>query len=705
MANQNGKVASAIHCQAQVSFSTKQAKENTRDKCDRKAYEKKNASGGHHYDYSRKKLNFCVVKGEDGKPTIRPLRELTAQHLMQRYVGRLAELDFKAYREDAKVHANSYIDWVFSGDHDRMCEMAYGGQKVDFTLKHDNGHVRVMPEIEAWAMDVYQFACAKFGEENVFGFEVHLDETTPHAHLNAIPVAKRKMRGRSSFLYAHKDDGTKTITSAEYRNLNSSERKNYIKTDKQERNDKECVSYSGLMGETKEARRLYLRNFHTEFYEKVGVKYGLERGDYAEDLTDKQRANRRHKSATELEEEHLIEEDREEKVAELKALDDAISKMQSEKERLDKVTGIGAKVQRLFGFGDSVENEQRVQDAEQRADTAETQASDAISQMNIAIHEREEAEESARKAKAEAERMAKKAKEKELAAKQAKEKYDVTAEAIRKEVVADMRKGYASEREGKVPADEFNTPYKLGQYAARLRTENDSVRAENKSLLSARDENETLRSQVSQMQTKVDDYDRMSEAKTRAENDASRYRSLSDANRQRADRAEGELRYILSFPEIKTFLDQIKKNLATFKTLLMQWINDGRKAIREFASPKNTLSDFSRDQQQRIFKGILAQTHIDGLDATKDGDRHAATEHLMKDIDWSGTTDFRMDIARKRAFQFSDALRNMLDLIVNIVKAFTQCSDGRTSITTSLGSNTAADTLSNWRGNSITARR
>ena len=77
----------------------------------------------------------------------------------------------------------------------------------------------------------------------------------------------------------------------------------------------------------------------------------------------------------------------------------------------------------------------------------------------------------------------------------------------------------------------------------------------------------------------------------------------------------------------------------------------------------------------------------------------------MKDIDWSGTTDFRMDIARKRAFQFSDALRNMLDLIGNIVKAFAQCSDGRTSITTSLGSNAAADTLSNWRGNSITAGR
>ena len=77
----------------------------------------------------------------------------------------------------------------------------------------------------------------------------------------------------------------------------------------------------------------------------------------------------------------------------------------------------------------------------------------------------------------------------------------------------------------------------------------------------------------------------------------------------------------------------------------------------------------------------------------------------MKDIDWSGTTDFRMDIARKRAFQFSDALKTMLDLIVNIVKAFAQCSDGRTSVTTSLGSNGAAYTLSNWRGNSITTGR
>ena len=34
-----------------------------------------------------------------------------------------------------------------------------------------------------------------YGKENVIGFEVHLDETEPHAHVNIVPVAMMKQRG------------------------------------------------------------------------------------------------------------------------------------------------------------------------------------------------------------------------------------------------------------------------------------------------------------------------------------------------------------------------------------------------------------------------------------------------------------------------------------------------------------------------------
>ena len=55
-----------------------------------------------------------------------------------------------------------------------------------------------MNEIEQWAIDLYDWMTKKYGEENIIGFDVHLDETTAHCHATIIPVvmSTEKKTGR-----------------------------------------------------------------------------------------------------------------------------------------------------------------------------------------------------------------------------------------------------------------------------------------------------------------------------------------------------------------------------------------------------------------------------------------------------------------------------------------------------------------------------
>lgn len=330
------KVArSAIHAQPQNTFSPLQANENTRDKWDRSRYEKKNEDTSHHYDITRKKLNFVVTA--EG---IKPLDTTNTQKLYGRYIERLAELNFKAYDPTAANQPNSYIDWVFSGDHDAMAKLAFGDQEVDFSLKNSNAHIRRMPAFEQYARDVYDFACMKFGKENVIGVEAHLDETTPHVHVNVIPVAMRQQKGRASYLYVNRNDPSKTITSKQYKALNSQARKEWERSTQLERKEILAVSYSGLIGETRAERGKYLKQFHTDFFEKVGKKYGLERGRPRETLSEEELKEVRHMTAAEL------EAKRQEKIQELKDLDKKIDEMQQN-------AGKGAKFLSWMGVSDT----------------------------------------------------------------------------------------------------------------------------------------------------------------------------------------------------------------------------------------------------------------------------------------------------------------------------------------------------------------
>ena len=227
----NTDIKQAMHVEAGKSFGTAEANENERhwndDKIDRK-----NQDPTNHYDKTRMKLNFEI--GPDGK--VHPLG-YQEKSLEVRLQERLTELGWKPFKPDSKIQPNCCAKFIFGGNHDRTLEMAFGTQTVNLDKGADNSHLQRCPEIEQWAKDVYDWCAKRYGQENIIGFQVHLDESSPHIHALIVPVGQRAKNGR------------------------------------------ECVMWSAKFGKDRFEYGRILREMHTSLYEEVGSKYGLERGD------------------------------------------------------------------------------------------------------------------------------------------------------------------------------------------------------------------------------------------------------------------------------------------------------------------------------------------------------------------------------------------------------------------------------------------
>ena len=230
----NTDIKQAMHVEAGKSFGTAEANENERhwndDKIDRK-----NQDPTNHYDKTRMKLNFEI--GPDGK--VHPLG-YQEKSLEVRLQERLTELGWKPFKPDSKIQPNCCAKFIFGGNHDRTLEMAFGNQTVNLDKGADNSHLQRCPEIEQWAKDVYDWCVKRYGQKNIIGFQVHLDESSPHIHALIVPVGQRAKSGR------------------------------------------ECVMWSAMFGKNRYEYGRILREMHTSLYEEVGSKYGLERGDSIE---------------------------------------------------------------------------------------------------------------------------------------------------------------------------------------------------------------------------------------------------------------------------------------------------------------------------------------------------------------------------------------------------------------------------------------
>jgi hypothetical protein len=115
-----------------------------------------------------------------------------------------------------------------------MRKLAFGQQKVDFSKgpQVDNSQLRREQPIEDWALAIYDFMVKRYGKDNIVGFDVHLDESTPHAHVTIIPIAPNGKLSFKHFFGKNKWEASKIMT-----------------------------------------------QLHDDLYEEVSSKFGLERGE------------------------------------------------------------------------------------------------------------------------------------------------------------------------------------------------------------------------------------------------------------------------------------------------------------------------------------------------------------------------------------------------------------------------------------------
>ena len=325
------------------SLSSGEANENERRGWNEKTYRQKNKRPFNNYDWSRCGLNFEIV---DGK--IVPLGSQTTS-LYGRYTDRLKNLDFRQYKTGASNQQHTYVELILSGSTERMQQIAFGDQKVDFTRnpqEWNNWGVTRTKDIEEWAMDCYKFVCKKYGAENIIGFEVHLDETEPHIHVNIVPTALMQQRGNVSGYHKIDADGNPTtytkgkhvgevikISEKKYGALSPEKQQEYRPN---ERGTIRTISYSTYFGRTLAERSQKLSELHDDYYAQVGCKWGLERGDVWADLPELERRKRRHRTKQQAFEEEQAIKNKEKVHNETNAATEKLKAVEQELETTEK---------------------------------------------------------------------------------------------------------------------------------------------------------------------------------------------------------------------------------------------------------------------------------------------------------------------------------------------------------------------------------
>lgn len=138
------------------------------------------------YDRTRDHLNFEIAQGG----VVRPIDK--TRSVGEKIAARLAACGITDPNQGRNTpNIRIAAKFIFGGSRERMHELAFGNQKVDLAKGADNSHIKRCKDIEGWAQDIYRFACNKWGEDNIAGFYVHLDETNPHIHCCVLPITEQ----------------------------------------------------------------------------------------------------------------------------------------------------------------------------------------------------------------------------------------------------------------------------------------------------------------------------------------------------------------------------------------------------------------------------------------------------------------------------------------------------------------------------------
>ena len=641
------------------SFSSQVGNEAERRGWDEKRYQLKNADidKNNHYNYSRKRLNFEIVKG--GK--IVPLGSQSVP-LHERLQHRLDELGFKPYM-DAKrpdqVSRNSpncTVGIIFSGDHDVLNRLAFGEQKLNTSDPNaDHSKVVLQKGIYDWALDTYRFACEKWGEENVIGFDVHCDETSIHAHVQTVPVEQVRKRGRIGSRYIHKDNPEKVLSTKEWRALPKEERDNYTKSEAA-KGVVERVSYAKVWGERTKDKSQYLSQLHTDYYNKVGHKYGLARGFSYDELSEEEKRGRKHKNKV------VLEAERQAKVALDKVEKYAVLATIDKKELTIPLLNIKAPVQEAMNavkkelaipiptlIGQKTWREERV---------ANIYA--AIKALVAAVN---------------AER-------------------DKQNEDVRKSV----NKTYT---------------YYMQNLNKQIE-ENKSLRAENDAL---KTENHKVKQRISQLDEKA--VERVTTQLVYAKEELASVKSYNTTLMEMYNDLKARWNAIWQEPEMTDAWRRVearKEEGAKEKArqeaeakresmarqnryigVLDKFIHEGHEALSSFA--KTDRINFNEKESASIYYGIMASAvkHNIGLDSK--ASIESAAKRFLSDKPWHGITDFKQECVTNwtklfatNEVQFTD---NAIDNFLAFVDHMSCSADTYVSLG---GSNGCADQLTNWDG-------
>lgn len=671
----------AIHVGAPAkSFSLAEGNEPERREWDETTYRLKNQDKNNHYDFSRKQLNFEI----NSKGQIVPLGSNPVP-LHERLKQRLDELGFKPYKDknnplgNPDNSPNCTVGIIVSGDHDVLARLAFGDQDVDYTIRRSNAGIRLQQGIKDWAMDTYQWACRRWGAENIIAFDVHNDETTPHIHIQTIPVARTKARGRASVKYVRKDDKTKVLSQKEWKKLPEKLRAEYIRTE-QERREKESVSYARVWGEDKYAVGRTYHQMHTDYYNEVGRKYGLERGEDISILPVEERRGRVHKNKAVLEAERQAKEsiakseaDKEQLVLQKNRLEGEVGQIQQKKKELD------GKITLLMDYADKLDIKK--EDLKVPALKTSEIVTDAIKAINGEL-------DAAIPAFKQKEWRAQRKSAIKTILTNMQDEIFKTQELKEKEILELGRSLYNSA---------MKKTAELIKQNKILHAENESKQKENEEL---KMENDELRTKISMMdetaisnlrKQKNTEIQRLQDQLSESRRTASYYEVMAEREKKRADNAEGLINDVFSIPKIKEIWN-IQQNIRNFERQLTTWINNALDAIMAFA--RLHLSIFTPEQEKHIAYGILAEAVRCNLDPTVEIQRKEAAHSLLDKMDWTGTgiTEGMYNLASLRTRQLCEEMTVAKEL----VKELYLMAGGRGGIGSCGGDSNGE--LTNWDG-------
>ena len=192
-----------IDCSPSAGITTNQSNEHQR-RWSEKNWQRASKTGN--YDITRAGLNFEIAKGCIVQPidTSKSIPQRMRDTLKERGIqDPNAELE----RKGKEGNRRTVVNIIFGGSREQMHRLAFGNQTVDLEHGADNSSITRCKDIEEWAKDIYRFACGKWGEENIIGFYVHLDERNPHIHCTLLPITPRnKFSYKELFAGSDKND-------------------------------------------------------------------------------------------------------------------------------------------------------------------------------------------------------------------------------------------------------------------------------------------------------------------------------------------------------------------------------------------------------------------------------------------------------------------------------------------------------------------